>query len=170
MKTPKFLICNDPLNEESVEMILHANRPRFLAQVMPITFGEIENRPEKPFADALYVNADGVMEIYRIGVVDSYDRVAEEDVQDEVFPAAEYFCKYLQLMEQEEGLSPGFPVRDFNEELPGLKILHAPDLWTIVYNGLVAEFHTEEAMDDFLESELNIETDLLDKGIINQFE
>ena len=170
MKTPKFLICSDPLNEESVEMILHSHRPRFLAQVTPIPFDEIANRPEKPFADALYVNTEGVMDIYRIGVVENYDRAEEDDIQDEVFPAADYFCKYLQLMEQEEGVTPGFPVKDFNPELPRLKILHAPDLWTVVYNGMVAEFGTEEEMDDFLESELNIETDLLDKGVINQFE
>lgn len=170
MKTPKFLICSDPMNEESSEMILHSHRPRFLAQVTPISFDEIATRPEKPFADALYVNTEGVMEIYRVVVVEIYDRSEEEDVQDEVFPAADYFCKYLQLMEQEEGVTPGFPVKDFNPELPGLKILHAPDLWTVVYNGMVAEFGTEEEMDDFLETNLNIETELLDKGVINQFD
>jgi hypothetical protein len=170
MKTPKFLICTDPLNEESAEMILHSQRPRFLAQVTPITFPEIENRPEAQFADALYVNADGVMEIYRISVSDIYDRTEAEDILDELFPATDYFCKYLQMMEKEEGLTPGFPVKDFNPELPGLKILHAPDLWTVVYNGMVAEFGTEEEMDDFLEVDLNIETELLDKGVINQFD
>ena len=150
-------------------MILHTHRPKFLSQVTPIAFTDIENRPEKSFADALYVNADGVMEIYRIEVTEAYDHAAEEDIQDELFPAADYFCRYLQLMEQEEGLKPGFSVKDFNPELPGLKILHAPDLWTVVYNGMVAEFGTEEEMDDFLESDLNIETELLDKGIINEF-
>jgi hypothetical protein len=170
MKTPKFLICSDPLNEESAEMILHSHRPRFLAQVTPITFDEIENRPEKPFADALYVNTEGVMEIYRIAVVDIYDRSEEDDLQDEVFPAVDYFCKYLQLVDQEEGVTPGFPVKDFNPELPGLKILHSPVSWTVVYNGMVAEFGTEEEMDEFLESHLNIETDLLNKGVINQFD
>jgi hypothetical protein len=158
------------MNEESDEMILHTHRPRFLAQVTPISFGEIENRPDKPFADALYVNTEGVMEIYRIAVVDIYDRSEEDDLQDEVFPAVDYFCKYLQLVDQEEGVTPGFPVKDFNPELPGLKILHAPDSWTVVYNGMVAEFGTEEEMDDFLESNLNIETELLDKGVINQFD
>ena len=170
MKAPKFLICSDPFHEESPEMILHSHRPRFLAQVTPISFGEIEKRPENPFADALYVNAEGVMDIYRIVVQEIIDRSEEEEFQDEVFPAADYFCKYLQLMEKEEGHTPGFPVKDFNPELPGLKILHAPGLWTVVYNGLVAEFHTEEEMDDFLESDLDIESDLLDKGVINQFE
>jgi hypothetical protein len=170
MKTPKFLICSDPLNEELAEMILHTHRPRFLAQVTPILFTEIENRPEKPFADALYVNTDGTMDIYRIAMVETYDRADEEEVQDELFPATDYFCKYLQLMESEEGAKPGFPVRDFTPELPGLKILHAPDLWTVVYNGVVAEFGTEDEMDDFLESDLNIETGLLDKGVINQFD
>ncbi len=170
MKTPKFLICSDPLKEESTDMILHSHRPRFLAQVTPISFEEIDNRPDKPFADALYVNAEGVMEIFRIGVVDIYDRSEEDDLQDEVFPAVEYFCKYLQLVEKEEGLTPGFPVKDFNPELPGLKILHAPDVWTVVYNSLVATFGTEEEMDDFLETNLNIESDLLDKGVINQFD
>lgn len=170
MKTSKFLICSDPLNEESPEMILHSNRPRFLASVTPISFGDIENRPEKAFADALYVNTDGELEVFRIEVVDIYDRTEEEDLQDEVFPATDYFCKYLQLMEKEEGLTPGFPVKDFSPELPGLKVLQAPELWTVVYNGVVAEFGTEEEMDEFLENDLNIESDLLDKGIINQFE
>jgi hypothetical protein len=170
MKTPKFLICSDPLNEESAEMILHSHRPRFLAQVTPILFSDIENRPDKPFADALYVNTDGVMEIYRIGIVETYDRAEEDDILDELFPATDYFCKYLQLMELEEVVKPGFPVKDFSTELPGLKILHAPDLWTVVYNGVVAEFVTEEEMDDFLESDLNIEMELLDKGVINEFE
>ncbi len=169
MKTPKFLICSDPLNEESAEMILHANRPRFLAQVTPIAFTDIENRPEKPFADALYVNTDGEMEIYRIGIVEVYDRAEEDDVLDELFPATDYFCNYLQMMEKEEGVRPGFPVKDFSQELPGLKILHAPDLWTVVYNGVVAEFGTEDEMDDFLENELSIDPDMLDKGVINQF-
>jgi len=170
MKTSKFLICSDPLNEESAEMILHSHRPRFLAEVTPISFDEIVNRPEKSFADAMYVNTEGVMEIYRIEIIEQYDRVEEEDFQDELFPAADYFCKYLQLMEQEEGVAPGFPVKDFNPELSGLKVLHAPDLWTVVYNGVVAEFGTEEEMDDFLESDLNIESGLLDKGVINQFD
>ena len=170
MKSSKFLICSDPLQEESAEMILHSHRPRFLAQVTPITFTEIENRPEKAFADALYVNTEGVMETYRLVVVETYDKSEEDDILDELFPAADYFCRYLQLMEEEEGVKPGFPVKDFSNELPGLKILHAPDLWTVVYNGLVAEFGTEEEMDDFLESELNIETELLDKGVINQFD
>jgi hypothetical protein len=170
MKTSKFLICSDPLNEESPEMILHTNRPRFLATVTPISFPEIENRPEKAFADALYINTDGEMEIFRIEVADIYDRTEEEELQDEIFPATDFFCKYLQLMEQEEGSKPGFPVKDFNPELPGLKVLHAPELWTVVYNGLVAEFGTEEEMDEFLENDLNIESELLDKGIINQFE
>jgi hypothetical protein len=170
MKTPKFLICSDPLQEEPAEMILHSHRPRFLAQVTPIPFTEIENRPEKPFADALYVNTEGVMEIYRLVVTEIYDRTEEDDILDELFPATDYFCKYLQLMEEEEGVKPGFPVKDFSQELPGLKILHAPDLWTVVYNGLVAEFGTEDEMDDFLESDLNIETELLDKGVINQFD
>ena len=170
MKSSKFLICSDPLQEESAEMILHSHRPRFLAQVTPIAFTEIENRPEKAFADALYVNTDGVMETYRLVVVETYDKAEEDDILDELFPAADYFCRYLQLMEEEEGVKPGFPVKDFSNELPGLKILHAPDLWTVVYNGLVAEFGTEEEMDDFLESELNIETELLDKGVINQFD
>ena len=76
----------------------------------------------------------------------------------------------MATMEKEEGLTPGFAVKDFNPELPGLKILQAPELWTVVYNGMVAEFGTEEEMDDFLESDLNIETELLDKGIINQFD
>ena len=170
MKSSKFLICSDPLQEESAEMIRHSHRPRFLAQVTPIAFTEIENRPEKAFADALYVNTDGVMETYRLVVVETYDKAEEDDILDELFPAADYFCRYLQLMEEEEGVKPGFPVKDFSNELPGLKILHAPDLWTVVYNGLVAEFGTEDEMDDFLESELNIETELLDKGVINQFD
>ncbi len=170
MKTPKFLICSDPLNDESSEMILHTHRPRFLAEVSPIPFTEISERPPKQFADALYVNSEGVMEIYRLLLAESYDRAGEEDIQDEFYPAADYFCKYLQLMEQEEGVKAGFPVKDFSPELPGLKILHAPDLWTVVYNGLVAEFGSEEEMDDFLESELSIETELLNKGTINQFD
>lgn len=170
MKTSKFFICSDPLNEESAEMILHTQRPRYLAQVSPILFTDLENRPEKPFADALYVNSEGVMDIYRITLSEVYDRAEEDDIQDELFPAADYFCKYLNLMEKEEGVKPGFPVRDFTSELPGLKILHAPELWTIVYNGLVAEFGTEEEMDDFLEGDLNIESGLLDKGVVNQFD
>jgi hypothetical protein len=170
MKTPKFLICSDPLNEESTEMILHTHKPRFLAEVTPISFDQIEERPEKPFADALYVNFEGEMEIYRIQVTYIYDRVEEEDIQDETFPAADYFCRYLHLMEKEEGVTPGFAVKDFSPELPGLKILQAPALWTVVYNGLVAEFGTEDEMDEFLESELNIESDLLDKGVINRFD
>ena len=170
MKTPKFLICSDPLNDESAEKILHTHHPKFLAQVTPIPFDEIANRPDKQFADALYVNTDGVMEIYRITIMDIYERAEAEDIQDEIFPATDYFCKYLQLMEKEEGVTPGFPVKDFNPELPGLKILHAPDLWTVVYNGMVAEFGSEEEMDDFLETDLNIESDLLDKGVINQFD
>lgn len=169
MKHPKFLICSNPLNEESAEMILHAHRPRFLAQVDPISFDEMEARPDALFADALYVNTDGAMECYRIQLIDLYDRSDEESVQDELFPATDYFCNYLQLMEKEEGVKPGFPVKDFSPELPGLKILHASDQWTVVYNGLVAEFGTEDEMDEFLESELEIESDLLDKGVINQF-
>jgi hypothetical protein len=110
------------------------------------------------------------LEVFRIEVDDIYDRTEEEDLQDELFPATDYFCKYLQLMEQEEGTKPGFPVKDFNPELPGLKVLQAPELWTVVYNGVVAEFGTEEEMDEFLENDLNIESELLDKGIINQFE
>ncbi|MCE1199131.1 MAG: hypothetical protein LWW85_09200 [Marinilabiliales bacterium] len=170
MKTSPFLICNDPFNDEAAEMILHNERPRFLASVTPIAFDDIEKRPERPFADALYVNSEGVMDVYRIVVDQTFDRSDEEDLLDAAFEASAFFCEYITLMEKEEGLKPGFPVRDFSDELPGLKILHAPDRWTIVYNGLIADFATEEEMDDFLESELSIESELLDKGIINQFD
>lgn len=170
MKTPKFLICHDPVHDEAEEMILHSQRPRFLARVTPISFQGIGDQCAKPFADALYVNSDGSLDCYRIEVVETFDRAEEEDVLDELFPATDYFCSYLILMEKEEGVTPGFPVRDFSDELPGLKILHAPGLWTVVYNGLVAEFASEEEMDDFLESNLDIEPELLDKGVINEFD
>jgi len=73
-------------------------------------------------------------------------------------------------METEEGNKPGFPVKDFSPELPGLKILQGHDIWTVIYNGVIAEFDSEDNMNDFLENDLDIEPDLLDQGIINQFD
>ena len=55
MKTSKYLICNDIMAKDGqpAEFILHNHHPRFLAKVEELDFEEIENRPEKPFADIL---------------------------------------------------------------------------------------------------------------------
>jgi hypothetical protein len=172
MKTSKYLICNDIMAAEGqpAEFILHNHHPRFLAKVEELDFEEIENRPEKPFADILYVNGDGAMVIYRLTLTELYERAEDEDVLDELFPARDYYTHYLQDIEAEDGDKEGFPVKDFSPELPGLKILQSTENWTIIYNGVIAEFSSEEDMDDFLEHDLSIEADLLDKGVINQFE
>lgn len=172
MKAPKYLICNDILAKdgEPSEFILHNHHPRFLAKVEALDFDEIENQPEKPFADVLYVNATGTMEIYRLEVIEYFEKADEEDVLDELFPAREYFTHYLQDIEKEEGIKSGYPVKDFNAELPGLKILQGHETWTVIYNGVVAEFDSEDNMNEFLEHDLDIEPELLDKGVINQFD
>jgi hypothetical protein len=172
MKTPKYLICNDIMVEEGLpaEFILHNHHPRFLAKVEELDFEELENRPEKPFADILYVNGAGAMIIYRLTVTEFYERAEEEEVLDELFPARDYYTRYIEDIEAEEGGKKGFPVKDFSPELPGLKILQSAEIWTVIYNGVIAEFSSEEDMDEFLEHDLNIESDLLDKGVINQFE
>jgi hypothetical protein len=172
MKTPKFLICNDFMSDQEGlnEFILHNHRPRFLAKVNEIAFEEIVKTPEKLFADVLYVNSEGVMEIFRLEIIENYDRSNEESLHDELFSATEYYTNYLQDMEKEDGQTPGYPVKDYSTELPGLKILQAPGNWTVVYNGLVAEFTTEEEMDEFLEHDLEIEPELLDQGVINRFD
>lgn len=172
MKTPKYLICNDIMAAEGqpAEFILHNHHPRFLAKVEQLDFDEIENRPEKPFADILYVAGDGAMLIYRLTVTEFYERAEEVDVLDELFPARDYYTSYIQDIESEDDGKEGFPVKDFSPELPGLKILQSTEIWTVIYNGVVAEFTSEDDMDEFLEQDLNIEPDLLDKGVINQFE
>jgi hypothetical protein len=71
---------------------------------------------------------------------------------------------------EDEGEKPGYPVKDFNKDLPGLKILQASDTFTLVYNGLVADFKSEEELDEFLEQDLEITQSMLDQGIINKFE
>lgn len=172
MKTPRYLICNDILAPEGEpsEFILHNHHPRFLAKVEALDFDEIEKTPEKPFTDVLYVNGKGTMDIYRLEVCEYLEKADEEDVLDELFPAREYFTHYLQDMEKAEGGKPGYPVRDFNALLPGLKILQGHETWTVIYNGVVAEFDSEDSMNEFLEHDLDIESDLLDKGVINQFD
>jgi hypothetical protein len=172
MKTAKYLICNDILAKEDqpAEFILHNHHPRFLAKVEELDFDELENRPEKPFADILYVNGKGAMMVYRLTVTEYYERANEEDVLDELFPARDFYTGYLQDIDSEEIGKEGFPVKDFSSELPGLKILHSSVNWTVVYNGVIAEFPTEDEMDEFLEQDLNIEPELLDKGVINEFE
>lgn len=172
MRTSKYLICNDIMAKEGqpAEFILHNHHPRFLAKVEELDFEELENRPDKPFADILYVNGEGAMVIYRLTVTEFYERAEEEDVLDELFPARDYYTTYLQEIESEEEGREGYPVKDFSPELPGLKILQSSDNWTVIYNGVIAEFQTEEEMDEFLEHDLNIEPELLDKGVINEFE
>jgi hypothetical protein len=155
---------------QPAEFILHNHHPRFLAKVEQLDFDEIENRPEKPFADILYVAGDGAMLIYRLMVTEFYERAEEVDVLDELFPARDYYTRYIQDIEAEDDGKEGFPVKDFSPELPGLKILQSTEIWTVIYNGVVAEFTSEDDMDEFLEHDLNIEPDLLDKGVINQFE
>jgi hypothetical protein len=172
MKTPKYLICNDitAIEGQPAEFILHNHHPRFLAKVEELDFDEIENLPEKPFADILYVNGQKAMVIYRLTVTEFYERAEEEDVLDELFPARDYYTQYLQEIESEEEGKEGFPVKDFSPDLPGLKILQSSVNWTVIYNGVIAEFTTEEEMDEFLEHDLNIEPEMLDKGVINEFE
>jgi hypothetical protein len=116
------------------------------------------------------VAGDGAMLIYRLTVTEFYERAEEVDVLDELFPARDYYTRYIQDIEAEDGGKEGFPVKDFSPELPGLKILQSTEIWTVIYNGVVAEFTSEDDMDEFLEHDLNIEPDLLDKGVINQFE
>ena len=172
MKTSKYLICNDIMakGDQQAEFILHNHHPRFLAKVEELDFEELENRPEKPFADILYVNGAGAMVIYRLTVTEYYERAEEDDVLDELFPARDYYTQYLQDIDAEEDGKEGYPVKDFSPELPGLKILQSSVNWTIVYNGVIAEFTSEDEMDEFLENDLHIEPELLDKGIINEFE
>ena len=172
MKTSKYLICNDlnAAEDHPAEFILHNHHPRFLAKVEELDFEEIGTIPEKPFADILYVNGAGAMVIYRLTVTEFYEKAEEDDVLDELFPARDYYTQYIQDIEAEEGGNEGYPVKDFNPELPGLKILRSSVNWTVIYNGVIAEFATEEEMDEFLETELDIEPELLDKGIINEFE
>jgi len=172
MKTSKFLICNDILANEDqpAEFILHNQHPRFLAKVESLEFNEIENTPEKPFADVLYINSKGTMEIYRIEAYEFYERADDEEVLENLFPSRDFYTQYLQQMDQEDGNKPGFPVKDFSPELPGLKILHGHETWTVVYNGVIAEFDSEDNMNEFLEQDLEIEEELLDKGVINQFD
>jgi hypothetical protein len=172
MKTSKYLVCNDILAKEGEpsEFILHSYHPRFLAKVEAIDFEELDNQPEKPFADVLYINEQGKMDIYRLEVCQYFEKADEDDILDELFPARDYFTQYLQELEKEEGGKPGFPVKDFSSELPGLKILQGHETWTVIYNGVVAEFDSEDNMNEFLEHDLDIEPDLLDQGIINQFD
>ncbi len=172
MKTSKYLICNDIMatGDQPAEFILHNHHPRFLAKVEELDFEELETRPDKPFADILYVNGNGTMIVYRLTLTEYYERAEEDDVLDELFPARDYYTRYLQDIDEEESGKEGYPVKDFSPELPGLKILKSPENWTVVYNGLLAEFNSEEEMDEFLENDLNIEADLLDKGVINEFE
>ena len=172
MKTSKYLICNDILaqGDQPAEFILHNHHPRFLAKVEELDFEELESRPEKPFADILYVNGEGAMVIYRLTVTEYYERAEEDEVLDELFPARDYYTQYIQDIEAEDGGKEGFPVKDFSLELPGLKILRSSINWTVIYNGVIAEFNTEEEMDEFLETDLDIEPELLDKGVINEFE
>jgi len=171
--SPKFLICENPFpgEGETSEFVLHNHFPRFLSKVEELDFDELEEIPEKPFYDVLYINSEGVMEIYRLETTDIINKAKEEDDYDDIlFQANEFYVRYLQELEKLDGNKPGFPVKDFSKEMPGLKILHSSDRWTIVYNGLVADFHTEEEMDEFLEKDLEIPESLLDKGIINNFE
>jgi len=172
MKTSKYLICNDILAAEGqpAEFILHNHHPRFLAKVEELDFDEIENRPEKPFVDILYVNGEAAMVIYRLTLTELYERAEDDDVLDELFPARDYYTTYLQDIEAEDGGKKGFPVKDFSPELPGLKILQSSETWTVIYNGVIAEFTSEEDMDEFLEHDLDIEPVMLDQGVTNQFE
>ena len=172
MKTAKYLICNDILAKEDqpAEFILHTQHPRFLAKVEALEFEEIENRPEKPFADILYINQKGEMDIYRLEIYESFERADDDDILDELFPARDFYTEYLQQMDKEDGNKSGYPVKDFTEELPGLQILQGHGTWTVIYNGVIAEFDSEDGMNEFLEHDLDIEPELLDKGIINQFD
>jgi hypothetical protein len=172
MRTSKYLICNDILagEDQPAEFILHTQHPRFLAKVEALDFEELGNRPDKPFADVLYINPDAELDIYRLEVVDFYERADDEAILDELFPVRDFYIQYLQQLDQEEGGKAGFTVKDFSPELPGLKILQGHGSWTIVYNGILAEFDSEDSMNEFLEQDLDIESELLDKGIINQFD
>ena len=172
MKTSKYLICNDIMAKEGepAEFILHNRHPRFLAKVEELDFEELEDRPEKPFADILYINGKGAMVIYRLTVTEFYEKAEEDDVLDELFPARDFYTQYLQDIEAEDGEKEGFPVKDFSPELPGLKILHSADSWTVIFNGVIAEFSSEDDMDEFLEHDLEVEPELLYKGVINEFE
>ena len=86
MKTSKYLVCNDffTKEEELSEFILHTQHPRFLAKVEALDFDEMENQPEKPFADVLYVNGQGTMDIYRLEVCQYLEKADEDDVLDEI--------------------------------------------------------------------------------------
>jgi hypothetical protein len=173
MKAPRFLICHHPFasEEEPAEFILHNAHPRFLAKAEILDYEELETRPEKPSGDVLYVNSEGDMEIYRLTVTEFYDRADDEDILEVLLQGGhDFYVRYLDQVAEDEGGKPGYPVKDFNRELPGLKILQTPASFTLVYNGLVAEFTSEEELDEFLEQDLGITQSILDQGIINKFE
>lgn len=173
MKAPRFLICHHPFasEEEPAEFIFHNAHPRFLAKAESLDFEELETRPGKPFGDVLFINGEGAMEIYRLTVTEFYDKADDEDILEVLLQEGhDFYVQYLNHVAEEEGEKPGYPVKDFNKELPGLKILQTADRITLVYNGLVADFNSEEEMDEFLEQDLGITQTLLDKGIINKFD
>lgn len=173
MKTPPFLICHHPFasEDEPAEFILHNAHPRFLAKAEALDFEELETRPDKPFGDVLYINSEGTMEIYRLTISEFYDRADDNDFLQVLLQGGhDFYVSYLDQVAEDEGEKPGHPVKDFNKELPGLKILQAPDRITLVYNGLIADFNSEEELDEFLEQDLGITQSMLDQGIINKFE
>jgi len=171
MKNNPFLLCSNPVSKEKTpdEYILHTRKPRFLAKATPISFDEITEDCSLPFVDMLYLNPDGEMEIIHIEIIDRIDRTDDEEFTLSLFQAHDWYFNVIREYDKMDKLNPSVLLKDFSPELPGLKILQAPNRWAVVYHGLVAEFDNEEAMDEFLERDLEIASSLLDKGIINHF-
>ena len=171
MKDNPFLLCSNPLSKENLEdeYIFHTQKPRYLAKATSISFEDITEDCKLPFVDLLYLNSDGEMEIVHLEIIDRMDRADDEDFTLSLFRAHDWYFNVIREYDKLEKLKPSVLIKDFCHELPGLKILHAPNRWAVIYHGLVAEFDNEEDMDEFLESELEITSSLLDKGIINHF-
>ena len=171
MKDNPFLLCSNPISKDNTldEYILHTQKPRFLAKAIPISFDEITEDCSLSFIDLLYLNPDGEMEIVHIEIVDRIDRADDEEFTHSLFHAHDWYVNVIQEYDKMDELKSSVLIKDFSRELPGLKILQAPNRWAVIYHGLVAEFDKEEDMDEFLERDLEIASSLLDKGIINHF-
>lgn len=168
--TPKYLMAIDPFEEgeEQSEFIVHNEFPKFTAYVSPISVENIGDRPEQPFHDLIYLNPEGELELFRMTLFVS-EEASESEYASALSDLEHWYFKYVSETDFEECGKGGMLIRDFSNDVPGLKIIYAHGVWTLFVRGLVNDFNDEESLDSFLISDLLVPREVIDSGVINEF-
>lgn len=172
----KFYLCTDALKQESQErydtqeLIFHSQHPKFIATVEEII--EAEPKSFEGFSSlvATYVNLEGMLELYKISIVQILDNTDTLPRLKELLEKAAYwYVGYVAAADKKFGKPM---LKYYNEHLKDLRVVCNKETgeWICIYLGEIKKFSNEAEMDNFLMAEYLIKEEHLKNGYINDIE